>query len=182
MTPAAAPVARPPTPSVRRRMLCFAYEGVLLFGVVMVAGLVYAAATNQRHALIGLHGLQAWLFIVLGLYFVGFWSRHGQTLAMRTWRIQLVDLAGRRVTPLRATARYLASWIWFLPALAVTALSGLKSGPAAAAIVTVGVLAYAALARLHPSRQFLHDILCGTRVVQWEPAPRAEPAGQNPRS
>jgi hypothetical protein len=28
------------------------------------------------------------------------------------------------------------------------------------------VLAFAALARLHPSRQFLHDVLCGTRLIE----------------
>jgi hypothetical protein len=60
-------------PSLRRRMACFVYEGVLLFGVVMCAGLVYSSLTQQRHALVGLHGLQVVVFVVLGLYFVWFW-------------------------------------------------------------------------------------------------------------
>lgn len=157
------------TPGLRRRLACFLYEGVLLFGVVMVAGLLYSALTNQRHALIGQRGMQLWLFLVLGAYFVGFWTRQGQTLAMRTWRLRLVDIHGAPVSAWRATARYLLSWLWFLPALASLGLADLRSGAATALVVLAGVLAYAALARLHPSRQFLHDVLCGTRVVRWEP-------------
>ena len=35
----APPAARPlPAPSLPRRLACFVYEGVLLFGVVMIAG------------------------------------------------------------------------------------------------------------------------------------------------
>jgi hypothetical protein len=29
------------------------------------------------------------------------------------------------------------------------------------------VIAYALLAFLHPQRQFLHDVVCGTRLVTW---------------
>ena len=70
------------------------YEAVLLFGVVMVAGLAYGLATNQRHALQGNTGLQAFLFIVLGVYFAGLWSTSGQTLAMKTWHIRVLAADG----------------------------------------------------------------------------------------
>ena len=36
-----------------------------------------------------------------------------------------------------------------------------------------GVLAYAALAWLHPQRQFWHDAVCGTRLIHWKPARRS---------
>ena len=70
-------------PGLWRRMACFIYEGVLLFGVVMIAGYLFSTLTQQRNALNGRHGLQAFLFIVLGIYFVWFWSRGGQTVAMK---------------------------------------------------------------------------------------------------
>ena len=152
-------------PGLLRRLACMLYEGVLLFGVVMAAGMVYAAVTHQTHALKGLHGLQAFLFLVLGVYFVSFWTRTGQTLAMRTWRIQIVTHSGRPLTKVRATARYLLSWLWFLPALAI--IDGLAvrgSGPAVAALCA-GVLVYAGLSILHPSRQYWHDVICGTRLI-----------------
>jgi uncharacterized RDD family membrane protein YckC len=97
----AAPAAGPTSPGLRRRLAALLYEGVLLFGVVWAVGIVYGVATNQRHALHGALGLKITLFAVLGLYFVYFWSRHGQTLAMRTWRLRVVgpSSAARAMAP-----------------------------------------------------------------------------------
>jgi uncharacterized RDD family membrane protein YckC len=160
------------TPALKRRLACFVYEGVLLFGVVVAVGLVYSIVTQQRHALVGLHGMQAVLFVALGVYFVGFWSGRGQTLAMQTWHIRLLTLDGRPVSRTRALCRYLLSWLWFLPALATVYFSNLKgTAPFLAAVVT-GVLAYAALSRLHPRRQYWHDAVCGTQLVTWLPQPK----------
>jgi hypothetical protein len=60
--------------------------------------------------------------------------------------------------------------MWFLPSLALVQASGLKGGWPVAGVVITGMLVYAALARLHPDRQFLHDQICGTRLVT-KPAP-----------
>jgi len=167
MTPAGDVTSALPTPPLWRRLACFVYEGVLLFGVVMAAGFVYSVSTGQHHALIGIHGMQATLFVVLGLYFSGFWSRSGQTLAMQTWHIRLVTRAGTPVSPARAVCRYLLSWLWFLPALMAVYFSGLKGGLPTFSAMLAGVLAYAALSQLHPDRQYWHDAVCGTRLVTW---------------
>ena len=157
------------TPGLWRRMASFTYEGVLLFGVVMIAAYLFSSLTQQRHALLGRHGLQAFLFIVLGIYFVWFWSHGGQTVAMKAWHVRLVDAAGRQVGQARALLRYFLSWLWFMPALLLVWLSGLRSPGSAFGILFAGVVAYALLARLHPQRQFFHDVLCGTRLVTWRP-------------
>ena len=52
----AAPL-QPATPGLARRLAAMAYEGVLLFGVLMVAGWLYSSLTQQRHALQGKTGL-----------------------------------------------------------------------------------------------------------------------------
>lgn len=148
------------------------YEGLLLFGVLMVAGWLYAALTQQRHALTGKTGLQLFLFLVLGIYFIWFWTHGGQTVAMKTWRLRVLRADGQPLTQGRALARYLLAWLWFLPALLTLHLSGLKGGGATAGVLLAGVLAYAAASRLHPQRQFLHDALCGTRIVDAPPPPR----------
>lgn len=175
MTPPAAPLPRLATPGLARRLACFVYEGVLLFGVLMAAGLVYGIATQQRHALVGSTGLRVFLVLLLAAYFVFFWSRSGQTLAMLTWHIRLVTPQGEPVPPLRALCRYLLSWLWFLPALAALHLAGLKGGWPAVGVLSAGVLAYAGLTRLHPDRQYWHDALCRTRLVTWRP-PAPQPA------
>jgi uncharacterized RDD family membrane protein YckC len=160
-------------PSVLRRLACFIYEGVLLFGVVMVAGFAYSTLTQQRHALIGTTGLQAVIFAVLGAYFAGFWSRSGQTLAMQTWQIRLVSESGGPVPLVRALGRYLLAWMWFVPALLALSLAGLKQGPTILAVLMAGVLAYAALAWLRADRQYWHDAICRTRLVMVQPRVRA---------
>jgi uncharacterized RDD family membrane protein YckC len=163
------PVAGP-TPGLARRMACWLYEGVLLFGVVMIAGYLFSSLTQQRHALVGRHALQAFVFVVLGIYFSWFWSKSGQTVAMKAWHIRLVDATGAPPSQGRAFARYLLSWMWFLPALAALELAGVHDGIAITTVVAAGVATYALLTRLHPDRQFLHDALCGTRLVTWRPA------------
>jgi len=163
------PQGEPAVPSLRRRLACFVYEGVLLFGVVMIAGYLYSSLTQQRHALVGLHGLQAFLFVVLGVYFVWFWSTGGQTVAMKTWRLRLLTADRQPVSQARALARYLLSWLWFLPALAWAHFGGLSGGAAISGALALGVIVYAALALLLPQRQYLHDVLCGTRLADWQP-------------
>jgi uncharacterized RDD family membrane protein YckC len=152
-------------PSLRRRLACMLYEAILLFGVVMVAGLLYGALTEQRHALQGSTGLRVFLFVVLGAYFVGFWSFGGQTLAMKTWHIRVQTADGHAPSRPRAVIRYLASWLWFVPALASAHATAVQSVPFMALIVMVGMAAYVLLARLRPDRQFLHDVLCRTWLV-----------------
>jgi uncharacterized RDD family membrane protein YckC len=157
-------------PGLARRMACFLYEGVLLFGVIMVAGLLYGVLTEQRHALSGARGLQFSLFVVLGVYFVWFWSRHGQTLAMRTWHVRLLTTSGRPLGAGRALCRYLLAWVWFVPGLLVLKVVGLSGSAPAMATIAVGVLVYATLSQLRSDRQFWHDVLCGTRLVSWRAA------------
>jgi uncharacterized RDD family membrane protein YckC len=156
-----------PTPGVARRMAAFLYEGVLLFGVVFVAGFLYSTLTRQDHALRGQTGLQVFVFAVLAIYFVTFWSRGGQTVAMRAWHLRLVTVSGAAVTPWRALVRYLLAWLWFAPALLAARVAGLHSAAQIFVLMLVGVVAFALLAFLHPQRQFLHDVVCGTRLVTW---------------
>lgn len=155
----------PLIPGIWRRMACFIYEGMLLFGVVMISGYLFSSLTQQRHALQGRHALQAFMFVVLGIYFVFFWSRSGQTLAMKAWRLKLVDAqSGRPMSQTKALARFVVSWVWFLPALASGWLAGL-SAKETSLLALVGVAAWAWMARLNPTRQFWHDHWVGTRFV-----------------
>ena len=152
-------------PALKRRFAAFVYEGVLLFGVLMVAGYLYLGLARMWHAGQDTRGLQVFLFLVLGIYFGWFWSHGGQTVAMKAWHIRLVDALGRPVGPARALVRYVLSWLWFAPGLLAAHLSGLKSGGSLFGIVATGIVAYAALSRLNPQRQFWHDVVCGTRLI-----------------
>ena len=156
-------------PSLRRRLASFLYEGVLLFGVLMISGYLFSSLTQQRQALAGRHGLQAFLFVILAIYFVWFWSHGGQTVAMKAWHIRVVDRDGRPISELRGLARYLLAWLWFLPALVVLNAWDIHDGRAISGVLLAGVAGYALTTRLHPSRQFPHDVLAGTRLVTCRP-------------
>lgn len=151
-------------PSLRRRMAAWMYEGTLLFGVVFVAAWLFSALGQMRNAMDARRPLlQVFLFVVFAVYFAWFWHR-GQTVAMKTWRIRLVDRAGRQVSQARALLRYFFSWLWFLPPLAALApfhLTALQ----VALVVGGWVAVWALLSRFHPQRQFWHDEFAGTRLV-----------------
>jgi uncharacterized RDD family membrane protein YckC len=144
-------------------MACWTYEGMLLFGVLFIAGYLFGTLTQTRNAMDNRHGLQAFLFLIFGIYFVWLWSK-GQTLAMKTWNIRLVDVQGRPVSQARALLRYLLSWIWLLPSLSLVWLLGLPTAELVA-LVLGWVAIYAMLSRFHPQRQFWHDALAGTRLI-----------------
>ncbi len=151
------------TPSLPRRMACWLYEGMLLFAVVFMADYLFSSLSQSRHGLDNRYLRQFFLFTVFGIYFVWFWTR-GQTLAMKTWQIRVVDRAGRPLTQWRALGRYVLSWVWFLPPLAVGYYGGL-SGAETGVIALGWVLVWAILARFHPQRQFWHDAWAGTRLI-----------------
>ena len=157
-------------PGLWRRMACWAYEGVLLFGVVFISDYLFSTLSQTRNGMENRNAQQAFLFVVLGIYFVWFWAK-GQTLAMKTWNIRVVDRAGNAITQKRALGRYVLSWVWFLPPLLAVAPFKL-SGAEVAVIVTGWVAVWALLSRFHRQGQFWHDAWAGTRLVSSQPLSR----------
>ncbi|WP_423839164.1 RDD family protein [Undibacterium luofuense] len=147
------------TPSIRRRLTCMLYEGMLLFGLVFVTILVFNFLSKSRPV------LQVLLFLVIGFYFVYCWTRSGQTLAMKTWRIRVTDLDGQPLPRIKAIVRYVLSWMWFLPALALSYQFNLQKTEAVVAIFA-GLAGWALTALLDPERQFMHDKLAKTRLTE----------------
>ena len=154
-------------PGLLLRLAAMTYEAVLLFGLVFVAsyallalaGWSYPLSPSQRWV------LQAVLFVVVGVYFAYCWVRAGQTLAMKSWRLRVVDRQGRHLTPARAALRYLLAWSLFAPGLAFVALA--DTGAVANLLAfAAGLLAMLALARLDRRGQLLHDRILGSRVIR----------------
>ena len=132
-------------PRVLPRLASLFYDAALALGVLVFTFLL-------PHILIGeflrrtATPLLLWahLFLALLVYFVGFWTCKGQTLAMRTWRFRLQDKEGHALRPAQALLRYLLCW------------------------PSIGLFGAGLLwAVLDPERQFLHDRLAGTRIVRY---------------
>ena len=157
-------------PSLARRMGAWLYECLVVVALTLAATAIFTAVDHMRpEPADSRRFLLSFLFVVLGLYCAWSWSwPRGQTLPMKTWRIRLVDSLGHPVRPGRALLRYVLCGLWFLPPLAAVAPLGLRAGEVAV-IVAGWVAVWALLSRFHPQRQFWHDALAGTRLVESSP-------------
>lgn len=90
-----------PTAGLIRRLMAIIYDGLLLLGVTfaygvvvwtlrLVSGMDLTAPPTPFIQVLTLLGL--WL--VLASYFVICWTKRGQTLGMKTWRLRLETLTG----------------------------------------------------------------------------------------
>lgn len=154
-----------PVPTVKRRLISMIYEAFLLVAVEMLATGIYLAVTGNRQEPVFQHGLKAVVFLVAAAYFIHFWTDSGHTLAMKTWRIKVVQPGHARLPFRTAALRYLLSWGWFLPALVACYALGIKGKAEVAGVIAVGLAGWAMTAFLDKDRQFLHDKLAGTRLV-----------------
>lgn len=145
-------------------MAAWFYEGVLVFAIGLIATLLFSVIVQMRSGIDTRRWLlQAFLVIVFGIYFSYLWTR-GQTLPMKTWRIRVVDRHGQRLTQARALLRYLFCSVWFVAPLAAWN-SGRFTLPQLGVIAAGWIAIWAVLSRFHPQRQFWHDALAGTRLV-----------------
>lgn len=162
-------------PSLKRRMASFVYEGLLLFGIGLIPGALgalFVALTGHQHPLQSDTALRVITLVLYAVYFSWFWSARGQTLPMQTWHIRVVTARGEPLSQARALARFAAACAWVAPAVLVAHLNGWSPRQTLVA-VAIGIVAYALLALLHPQRQFWHDALCGTRLIDARPPARA---------
>lgn len=162
-------------PTVKRRLISMVYESLLGLAVLFLPLLIVEIAMKASVAEWTWHARQAVTFLVLGFYFIHQWTRDGQTLAMKTWRMRLVGADGGAVSPRAAATRYLLSWMWIAPAGVACLALGLERWHKLEAF-GVGILLWSLTAFLDKDRQFLHDKLAGTRLVQLPPLPKKKKA------
>ena len=83
-----------------------------------------------------------WLAVLM-FFYVYFWQKFGQTLGMKTWRIQLVDAKTNQLVS------YSQAWQ--------------RSGCAWLSLVFFGVGYWCKL--IHPQQRLLHDLASGTKLI-----------------
>ena len=167
-----------PTPPLRRRFASLVYELLLLFGLALIPGALgalFVAQTGHGHWAQSDAALRVYALFLDAIYFVWFWSRRGQTLAMQTWRIAVQHRDGTQLTQARAAGRFLAACAgWFAAPLLVASALALKPWPTLGAVAGWAVL-YGLSSRFAPDRQYWHDRVAGTRLVDQRGQARATP-------
>ncbi|MDR3323807.1 MAG: RDD family protein [Zoogloeaceae bacterium] len=143
ISPAPMPASPRVAPALLRRLAAMVYEGLLLFGVLVggffVPQVVWSTFRQQAAPN---WVLWSHLFLLLMLYCVWFWTHGGQTLALKTWKMKIVDRSGRPLRLMQAVLRYLVAW------------------------PSVGCFGLGLLwALFDPEKQFLHDRIAETRIV-----------------
>ncbi len=148
------------------RFAAATYEGVLLFGVLFVVSYLVLSLARWDSVLTGvrLALYQSILFLTLGAYFVYQWHKTGQTLAMKSWDLRVLDDSGEPPSLRQCVLRFVAAWHPLIPAL-LCKLLGLPVGAVAVAIAA-GVVAAFVPARFDARGRLLHDRLAGTWVAR----------------
>ncbi|HQR02885.1 MAG: RDD family protein [Proteobacteria bacterium] len=129
-------------PGIRRRLASLLYESLLVLGVLSIGFMIpemglAAAGILPSSGVTAVH-----LLVVVGAYFIWYWMHGGQTLAMQTWKLQLMSVRGTPPLAWQVVVRYLLAWPCFC-------------------FFGAGVV----WALFDRDRQFLHDRLAGTRIV-----------------
>ena len=155
--------------SLPRRLGALCYEALLLVALAICAGfalLPLASPTHAESLTIPPVFVRTMLFCALAagaaFYYTWFWTDGRRTLPQKTWRLRLIAADGSNVSRARALVRYMAGWIG--PALAVAAYALLRGNMAARYAALLLLINYA-WAWIDPNRQFLHDRLAGTEIV-----------------
>ncbi|MCL4747954.1 MAG: RDD family protein [Burkholderiaceae bacterium] len=150
--------ARLPSASPWRRLMCIAYEAVLLFGVLFFFAYAFSALTQFK----GDQGpllwsFQAFILTVSSVYYGWSWSGGRRTLPMKTMMVRLETEPHVPPDAARATLRFLAAGAMTAAALACAAY---VHGLFALLVFVPG-----AWSLVDRDRRALYDIACGTRLV-----------------
>lgn len=167
------PDASPPPrrATLFRRVAALGYEALLLLAMVFVAGFLFvpflAQGTSRETLSVPSPLARTTMFCVLvaggAVYYTWSWTGGRRTLPQKTWHLRVVDRRGEPVQRGRALIRYAAFWIG--PALALVGYAALHAGGHGRSALAFAALNYC-WAIVDPDRQFLHDRVAGTVIVQ----------------
>lgn len=130
-----------------RRLAAVIYDSLLVIALWFLAGFAALPFTGGQAVSQGHPVFMLLLYGILAAFFIWFWTRGGQTLGMRAWRLQIRRAdTGQGISLTQAGLRLLLavpSWGFF----------------------GLGVLAML----VDPQRRTLHDRLSGTEIILLPP-------------
>ncbi len=83
-----------PSASLIKQLAAMLYDSLLIIAILFVATLI-ALIINKGEAIESSPFFSLYLVLVIFLFYSWFWSKCGQTLGMRVWKIQIINDHGR---------------------------------------------------------------------------------------
>jgi len=100
----------PPEPaSLLRRLAALFYDSLLLLAIWFIATAILLPLTGGEAIQANNPLLSTYLLFISFFFYGWFWIHGGQTLGMRTWRLQLRNLRPGPVTWLQALLRFIVA-------------------------------------------------------------------------
>jgi uncharacterized RDD family membrane protein YckC len=85
---------------------CLIYEALVVIALSLVATTIFVLLLGEATTGIKRYWLQLVLWLAVGVYFVWCWQKKGQTLAMQTWQLKLLNQETQLLSLKAAIARY----------------------------------------------------------------------------
>jgi len=138
-----------------KRLTAIIYDLLLLTAVLFIVGIIVASITtfmvNDGHAITEEHPfyliyqiyLLSSLLLSAFIFFAWFWTHGGQTLGMKTWKLQLLSDNQQNFTWKQSAIRFFAAGLSW-------------------SVVGIGFLS----ALWHEDKKTWHDILSKSQIVQ----------------
>lgn len=156
--------------SLFKRLVSLMYEALLLAGVTIVALAlcIPIIQMTQNTGPVSALFITIILLIAWWLYFKLSMKKRGQTLPMQIWRISLINRHGNQPNQKQLLVRYIWSVIFvvFIPSLVylISRSKGIDVKPSAGLATIWWILPWG-FALMNREKQFVYDILAGTRLV-----------------
>ncbi len=83
-----------PSASLIKQLAAMLYDSFLIFAILFVAT-IFSLTLNKGEAIESSPVYTLYLVLVIFLFYSWFWSKCGQTLGMRVWKIQIINDYGR---------------------------------------------------------------------------------------
>lgn len=177
-----------PRAGVGVRLMALIYDSLLLIALIAVINVIViaiftpsAAATENSATLLSPEIRQGLMFPLSLLAVFGFygycWTRSGQTLGMQTWRLEVRDLSGQRLTWMRSLQRFLAACALPLFCALVSWVLNAHNAKAMSLSLFIGFITnyvWALLPLSVGAGRSIHDQLSQTAVLR-VPAPERKP-------
>lgn len=105
-----------PAAGLLRRLAAIIYDALLIAALLMAAAALVIALRGGEPPPTNASWYSLYLASVPLIFFTLSWSRGGQTLGMRSWRLRVVSATGDRVSMRQALIRFFAAALSWVPA------------------------------------------------------------------